>query len=366
MEPTKEEGSQTPSFQEIVRKERVLRRWSQADVAEKIGSDPKTVGRWERGLTFPSPHMSQRLSEIYGKSIQELGLVPNDIASVAKDMPESEDTAASPTTVNTIAHIQNKPEKNETTRLPAIWQRYRWQLAFIVLFLVAILLVATGTWKTLLVRSNPPMLRVTPTTSSNPYTNKGVLALNDVLIANTAASWSLSTNDEGQCFFVDDAYRIKAIKPGGYMKLCLAQATYFRNSVYEVKMQVVSGDCGGITFRAQFPQFYYFLVCQDGNYRFVRYDRDSLSNRRIITSGVSSLIHRGLNVVNKLAVVANGDTFALYINQILLYQGADSTYLDGQIGLLAHPCSIVYLDARPDVCSTPVEVAFNDARVWKM
>ena len=363
MEPTKDE-SQKRSFQEIVRKERVLRRWSQADVAEKIGSDPKTVGRWERGLTLPGPSLSQRLSKLYGKSIQELGLLPAEEAPAIEGMPESEAdiSHAVPQTVPEPAQLQNQPAQ---TRLKTF--HVNWLHTTLLFFLFIVMAVgAIGTWKLLLTRSNPPLAKATSVPSGNPYTHKGVLALDDPLTANTAASWSLSTNDEGQCFFADGAYRIKAIKPGGYMKLCLAQTTYFRNSVYEVKMQVVSGDCGGITFRAQFPQFYYFLVCQDGNYRFVRYDRDSLLNRRIITSGVSPLIHRGLNITNKLAVVANGDTFALYINQSLLYQGQDSTYLDGQIGLLAHPCSIVYLDARPDVCSTPVEVLFNDIRVWKI
>lgn len=202
--------------------------------------------------------------------------------------------------------------------------------------------------------------------ATNPYTHQGRLALQDSLEANTAAGWSLSNNDEGQCFFANGAYRIRGIKSGGYMKLCVAAETYFTNFAYEVQMQVVAGDCGGLAFKTTFPQLYYFVTCQDGKYRFVRYDRDNQQNRRIMVSGVSSAIKHGLNRVNVLGVVVNGNAFALYVNHTLLYQGMDGAYLDGQIGLLVHTCSIVYLDTRPDVCAVPIEAVFRNAKVWTM
>ncbi len=62
-------------WNELLQRERLHRGWSQEDVAEKIGSDEKTVSRWERGGTFPGPYYRQKLTEIYEKSIEELGLV---------------------------------------------------------------------------------------------------------------------------------------------------------------------------------------------------------------------------------------------------------------------------------------------------
>ncbi|HEY3994280.1 MAG TPA: helix-turn-helix domain-containing protein, partial [Ktedonobacteraceae bacterium] len=48
-------------------------------VARAIGlPDPHTVGRWERGAHFPRPHYRQKLSELFGKSLEELGLIPQD------------------------------------------------------------------------------------------------------------------------------------------------------------------------------------------------------------------------------------------------------------------------------------------------
>jgi transcriptional regulator with XRE-family HTH domain len=63
------------SWQHNLKRERQLRGWSQEDVAARIGSDPRTVGRWERGLTFPSPYFQQRLVDLFGKDAEALGFI---------------------------------------------------------------------------------------------------------------------------------------------------------------------------------------------------------------------------------------------------------------------------------------------------
>lgn len=52
--------------------------WSRDYVAERIESDPKTVARWERGDTFPSPFFRQKLCEFFRKDAEELGLIKDD------------------------------------------------------------------------------------------------------------------------------------------------------------------------------------------------------------------------------------------------------------------------------------------------
>ena len=334
-----------------LKQERLNRGWSQADVAEKIGSDAKTVGRWERGVTFPSPYLCQQLCKLYGKTAQELALVKEEGEHPSERKPdvESEREPSLSSSAQVTSQQEHHIEEDGTKR----WMTRK--RLFVLLGVLLTFMVLAGVVLSAFLL--PPV---------NPYVNQGSIVLNDALKANTATGWSLNNNDQGQCFFANGTYRIRGIKPGGYMKLCIAAETYFTNFTYEVHMQVVAGDCGGLAFRTTFPQLYYFLTCQDGRYRFVRYDRDNLKNRRIIVSGISSLIHRGLNSMNVLGVVANGNTFALYVNHTLLYRGTDGAYLDGQIGLIVHTCSIVYLDNRPDVCAVPAEAAFSDARVWSM
>jgi hypothetical protein len=46
-------------------------------VAEQIGvADPKTIGRWERGVAFPSSYFLQKLCTLFGMLAQDLGLFP--------------------------------------------------------------------------------------------------------------------------------------------------------------------------------------------------------------------------------------------------------------------------------------------------
>ena len=54
---------------------RELRGWSQARLAEMIGTDATTVSRWERGLFIPTPHFREKLCQCFGKNAEELGLL---------------------------------------------------------------------------------------------------------------------------------------------------------------------------------------------------------------------------------------------------------------------------------------------------
>ena len=36
---------------------------------------------------------------------------------------------------------------------------------------------------------------------------------------------------------------------------------------YQVKMTIVLGDCGGVTFREQGVKLYYFFICQNNSYK---------------------------------------------------------------------------------------------------
>ena len=63
-------------FHAQLKYERERRGWSQADVASKVGSDPKTVARWERGKSLPRPYHRQVLCELFGKNAEDLGLIP--------------------------------------------------------------------------------------------------------------------------------------------------------------------------------------------------------------------------------------------------------------------------------------------------
>lgn len=69
------DADRTPN--RLLRHERKERGWSQSDVAKYVNTNPFTVSRWENGITFPSPEHRLKLSELFQKSMAELGLIPS-------------------------------------------------------------------------------------------------------------------------------------------------------------------------------------------------------------------------------------------------------------------------------------------------
>ena len=85
--------------------EREQRGWSQARVAEQIGTDPGTISRWERGFSSPSPYFRERLGQLYGKTAEELGLLEQrqtdstTVEKVSSDLNEMEGIGSSTATL---------------------------------------------------------------------------------------------------------------------------------------------------------------------------------------------------------------------------------------------------------------------------
>lgn len=79
--------------------ERELRGWSQAKVAEEIGSSEKNVSRWERGVSSPYPYYREKLCLLFGKSAQELAFVEDESHEHPAYPPPVEPAVFVPTSV---------------------------------------------------------------------------------------------------------------------------------------------------------------------------------------------------------------------------------------------------------------------------
>lgn len=196
-----------------------------------------------------------------------------------------------------------------------------------------------------------------------------VTALGALLASNTTGSPTLTDDltdntggnmwDEGVvgngnngCFFNQD-YHARETQDH-FLQSCYADATNFSNFVYEVQMTIDKGNQGGILFRANKSngQYYLFRIGTDGSYTFEVYDNNK--SLKMLSSGISAAINTGDGQSNDMAVLANKNTFYLYVNQQFVTGTVDSTLSAGQIGVAA----IDY--------NTPTEVEFSSARVWKL
>ncbi len=70
--------------------EREQRGWSQAKLAGLVGTNPATIGRWERGISLPYPFHRERLCELFGKDARALGLVEEVIPQNDEPPPEQQ------------------------------------------------------------------------------------------------------------------------------------------------------------------------------------------------------------------------------------------------------------------------------------
>jgi tetratricopeptide (TPR) repeat protein/transcriptional regulator with XRE-family HTH domain len=59
---------------ERLRRVREALGWSQEETAQRLGTTPSTINRWEGGMETPSPHFRQRLCELFEKMPQDLDL----------------------------------------------------------------------------------------------------------------------------------------------------------------------------------------------------------------------------------------------------------------------------------------------------
>src|ERR1700694_867670 len=181
---------------------------------------------------------------------------------------------------------------------------------------------------------------ITPTSAGNlvtiPYSPyKGTPVLNDPLSNNSQGyNWLVTNDTNGSCAFTGGAYHVKTQK-GGYFYPCIANAADFDNFAYEVQMKILKGDCGAILFRVDNANtsFYYFRVCQDGSYALYLSTNNSVST--LIAPQSNSAIIAGLNQSNLVAVVAQGSTLDLFVNQQKVDSISDSAYSHGKMGVVA-------------------------------
>lgn len=194
--------------------------------------------------------------------------------------------------------------------------------------------------------------------NANPY--GGTLTFSDPLADNTHG-WCRNISNTEWNFNGGVLHIIDTGATGPSYVPCIPQGTTldFSNFAYQVQMKVLKGFGGGILFRSDsnVSQYYYFLVGTDGSYSL------NLSNGsgpdQTIKSASSPAINTGVNQTNLVAVVAQGSTLKLYVNQQFITSVDDGSYTQGTIGLFAYDSGHPNNEANP-----PVEVVFSNVKVW--
>ncbi|MFL5666817.1 MAG: hypothetical protein ACJ8BW_36530 [Ktedonobacteraceae bacterium] len=190
----------------------------------------------------------------------------------------------------------------------------------------------------------------------NPYPPfSGALVFSDPLSNNSQGNnWEDYDHGVSACTFSGGAYHVRETQKS-YFTDCFPDPN-FANFTYQVQMQIIQGDCGGIIFRAEptHAKFYLFRVCQDGTYALLLYVDNTNANTQTLANGSNPAIHTGHGQTNTAAVVARGNELDLYINQQVLTTVIDSNYSYGHIAVVAQDLQ------------NPTEVVYYNAKVWRL
>src|SRR5258707_353114 len=196
-------------------------------------------------------------------------------------------------------------------------------------------------------------------THTNPYTN----AMPNLLFTDPlskSAMWQSLQYDQltdGFCLFQQGAYHASSNKTHVYT-LCPAasQQPSTTDMTFEMQMQILHGDCGGLLFRGDFTQgyFYYFDVFFDGQHYFATYKNFALLQAIQLPHQATVLptLKADSQATITVGVVAQGSTLTFFLNGQQVDQITDTTYTGGQIALL---CFAI---------NHPTEIVFSKARLW--
>ena len=184
--------------------------------------------------------------------------------------------------------------------------------------------------------------------ATSPYKPFTTVALDSPL-----TSASSGCDSSTICQFSSTGYQV-SIQQANTLQFCRNSGQY-GEIAYQATMTITQGDCGGLTFRYNDNNnFYFFEVCVNGTYD-VGYYVNGQPTLLYPNFHTSSAIKQGLNQPNTLAITVQGDTVNMFINGSTSIDAGTSssltgsTFSQGQIGLFAEdagdPTTVVYTNA---------------------
>ncbi len=173
--------------------------------------------------------------------------------------------------------------------------------------------------------------------SPAPTTAPGLPALGAPIFADpfdVPGPWAVGDTDDSAVTVSGGVLTYIQKAPGSFSFRIIGRqgADHFAQVTTTLPKGCGAGDKFGLMFRVQDTDNYYvYMIDCDGRYRLARYG--SGASTSVVDWTQSSAIKRGKNAVNKLAVLAKGNSLALYVNDTPLTTATESMYADGRFGL---------------------------------
>jgi hypothetical protein len=178
---------------------------------------------------------------------------------------------------------------------------------------------------------------------------------NESFVPGQLGNWMFEEDQHGSTTIVNDQLVVSVNSPNTIQFTTLTEPA-FTDFLLEVDAWQRSGSSEssyGVLFRMQDNlQFYRFEVTGTGLFMVERRNADGSWTRLVPEWTPTAALNKGLNVPNRLKIVAIGSDLAFYVNDILLTQVTDDLYQSGTIGLDAGTFS-----------GGSVQVSFDNLRI---
>ena len=282
--------------------------------------------------------------------------VPSEVTSGASDAAKTVPTSPFNVAEQDAYKTELEVKKGPTGSHSKIWRA-------MLLGALAVLVIGGSIYGLMAYQNNVKQLddqaTMTAETASvvaanpDPYSQKfSTLAIYDPLddSSNSPVGWDSSDG----CNYNNGTYN--ASEQTAYtLRTCSMDGSSYDNFVFEAQMTILQGDCGGLHFRngGGDSNAYDFIVCQDGTYSLSPYVGNNQFGSPLLSPSSSSAIQTGLGHTNTLVVVADSNSFTLYVNNESVGTATDSTLIGGTVGVIAYHTS-----------SDTTEVAYSKVRIW--
>ena len=163
----------------------------------------------------------------------------------------------------------------------------------------------------------------------------------EAFVAGQTGKWLIEQDTLGSTAIVNEQLLITVAAPNTVQYSTLQEKVY-GDFALEVDVTQVAGppeSSYGVLFRVEDEQqFYRFDITGNGLFIVERHNGDGTWTRLVQEWTPASALNQGLNVTNRLRVLASGQSLTFYANDVLLTQVNDATYADGLMCLDAGTC----------------------------
>ncbi len=202
----------------------------------------------------------------------------------------------------------------------------------------------------------------TATAAQQIYTQatSGTPVFDDPL-SDDANNWGiLSTSWGGSCAFTGGAYHLALSQPHYWLWcVCASTSNHLNNFAFQVQVNIVQGNDGGIVFSPA-PNNYYKAYVTTGTSAqgipgglYLLYRQEG-SGYHTLRYGFSRAIQTGLNQANIVTVIVDNGSFYFYDNGQLLITDSVNTFSNGSAGV----------SAQSDNLAT--DVIFSNVKLWAL